>query len=63
MVVLNGDTTGNRVTNSSDIGQAKPQSGMPVGQSNFRIDVNASGDFISSSDIAQIKANSGTSVP
>jgi hypothetical protein len=61
MAVLNGDTTGNLVVNSSDIGQAKSISGQPASETNFRTDVNVNGD-VNSSDISQIKANSGTSL-
>jgi hypothetical protein len=61
MAVLNGDTTGNLIVNSSDIGQTKAISGTPVGAGNFRLDVNANGN-ITASDISQIKANSGNSL-
>jgi hypothetical protein len=62
MVVLVGDTTGNRAVASTDIAQTKAQAGAPVTASNFRSDVNTSGT-ISATDIAQIKANSGHTVP
>jgi hypothetical protein len=62
MNVLVGDTTGNRSVNSSDIGQAKSQSGLTTNAGNFRTDVTANGT-INSSDIGQIKANSGNNLP
>ena len=61
MAVLNGDTTGNLIVNSSDIGQTKAVSGAPLGTGNFRLDVNANGD-LNATDISQIKANSGNSL-
>ncbi len=62
MDVLIGDTTGNRVVNSGDIGQTKSQSGNLVTAGNFRSDVNHSGS-INSSDIGLVKAQSGSSLP
>ena len=58
MNVLVGDTTGNKAVNSTDIGQAKSQSGQTTNPGNFRTDVTANG-VINSTDISQIKANSG----
>lgn len=62
MAVLNGDTTANRVVNSSDVGQTKAQSGQPLTATNFRLDVSANGS-INGTDVSQIKANSGKSLP
>ena len=62
MGVLVGDTTANGAVNSSDIAQAKSQSGQIVDRTNFRIDVTANG-AINSSDIALVKSKSGTAVP
>ncbi len=59
---LIGDTTGNRLANSSDVSQTKGQSGMALTGSNFRNDVNANG-AINSGDVSEVKASSGTSVP
>lgn len=61
MDVLLGDTNGNGVVNSSDIGQTKAQIGQGVTDSNFRTDVNANG-AINASDVALVKAQLGTSV-
>lgn len=55
---LIGDVTGEGSVNSSDIGSAKSQSGIPVSPSNFRADVNNSGT-ITGSDVSQVKANAG----
>jgi hypothetical protein len=59
---LAGDTTGNGITNSSDISQTQSQSGQPVTAANFREDVTANG-LINSSDIGFVQANSGTALP
>jgi hypothetical protein len=61
MNVLVGDTTGNRTVNSSDIGQAKSQSGLTTNPGNFRTDVTANG-IVNASDIGQIKASSGNTL-
>ena len=58
MGVLLGDTTANGTVNSSDIGQAKANSGQTTTSANFRTDVTANG-VINSSDIGTVKANSG----
>jgi len=60
--VLAGDTTANRIVNSSDIAQTQSQSGQPVTASNFREDVTVNGE-INSSDISFVQANSGTALP
>lgn len=62
MGVLIGDTTGNASVNSSDIGEAKTNSGLTTTSANFRTDVTINGS-INSSDIGTIKAQSGTSLP
>jgi hypothetical protein len=62
MVVLLGDTTGNKSVNSSDIAQTKSKSGAPIDATNFRTDTNVNGS-INASDVAQVKANSGHGVP
>jgi hypothetical protein len=60
--MLIGDTTGNKTVNASDIGQTAGQSGLPVIAANFRTDVNVSGT-ITASDVAQVKADSGHTLP
>ena len=62
MGVLLGDTTSNGSVNSSDIGQAKGNSGQTTAAANFRTDVTVNG-AINSSDIGTIKAQSGTALP
>ena len=62
MGVLVGDTTASRVVNSSDIGQAKAQSGLSTTAENFRTDVNTNG-VINTSDIGLVKSQSGTQLP
>lgn len=60
--IVLGDTTGNGAVGSSDVSQAKAQSGQPVATANFRNDVNANG-AITSSDIGLIKSQSGAVLP
>ncbi len=62
MEVLVGDTSANRMTNSSDIGQTKAQSGQNTNGTNFRTDVAANG-AINSSDIGLVKSKSGNNLP
>ena len=62
MGVLVGDTNGDGIVNSTDISQAKSQSGVPVSVSNYREDLNVDGT-INSSDISLVKSASGTSLP
>jgi hypothetical protein len=62
MNLLNGDTSGNKMVNASDIGQTKAQSGVPVTNANFRQDVTPNGT-INASDIGLVKSRSGQSVP
>jgi hypothetical protein len=59
---LVGDTNGNKTVNATDVGLTKAESGATVTAANFRTDLNASGT-ITSSDIAQVKAATGNSVP
>jgi hypothetical protein len=60
--MLLGDTTGNGIVSASDIGDAKTQSGQPVGNSNFRADVTTNGS-INASDMGLVKSRSGSSLP
>ncbi len=62
MGVLLGDTGNNGSVNSSDIGQTKAQSGLPVTGSNFRTDVTVNGS-INASDIGTVKSQSGAGIP
>jgi hypothetical protein len=62
MGVLEGDTTANRLVNSSDISQTQSQSGQGVTASNFREDVTANG-LINSSDISDVQQHSGSGLP
>ncbi len=60
--VLLGDTSDNRSTNASDVGQTKSFSGQPATASNFRTDVTVNGS-INASDVGAVKAESGKSIP
>jgi hypothetical protein len=60
--VLIGDTNGDGVVNSADIGQTKSQSGAAVSVSSFREDVNGDG-FINSADVGLVKSKSGRALP
>jgi hypothetical protein len=62
MIVLLGDTTGNKTVNGTDISQTKSQSGHQLSQTNFREDVTVSG-AINGSDVATVKSRSGNGVP
>ena len=62
MNLLVGDANGNKIVNATDIGQTKAQSGLPVTATNFRSDVNVSGTM-TASDVTQVKAAAGNSVP
>jgi hypothetical protein len=62
MGALEGDTTANRLVNSSDISQTQSQSGQLVTDGNFREDVTVNG-FINSSDISVVQSRSGTALP
>ncbi len=59
MGVLLGDTTANGSVNSSDVGEAKTNSGQTTNAQNFRTDVTVNG-AINSSDVGVIKAQSGS---
>jgi hypothetical protein len=60
--ILAGDTNGNKIVNTTDIGQTKSGSGVTLTEANFKSDVNANGT-INTTDIAQVKANAGHTVP
>ena len=60
--VLLGDTSGNRLVNSTDISQTQSQSGQAVTGSNFREDVNANG-LINSTDVSIVQSKSGSGLP
>ena len=62
MGLLPGDTSGNGTVNSTDVTQAKSQSGQPASAANFRQDVNNSGS-INSTDVSFVKSKSGTALP
>jgi hypothetical protein len=62
MNLLIGDTNGSKTVNSTDIGQTKTQSGVPVTTANFRQDVTPNGTT-NASDIGLVKSRSGASVP
>ena len=63
MGLLTGDTNASGTVTASDIGQVKSQSGQPVSNGNFRLDVTASGGNINASDIGLVKSRSGTQLP
>jgi hypothetical protein len=62
MSLLLGDTTASGAVNSSDVGEAKANSGQTTNAANFRTDVNVNG-AINSTDVSLIKSQSGTSLP
>ena len=62
MQTLLGDATGDGAVTVADISFAKSQLGQPVTASNFRADINASGD-INASVITTVKRHSGTFLP
>ena len=62
MAVLLGDTTANGSVNSSDISEAKANSGQVTTSGTFRTDVTVNG-VINSSDIGTIKSKSGSNLP
>jgi hypothetical protein len=59
MGVLLGDTSANRLVNSTDISQVQAQSGKAVTDSNFRTDVTVNG-LINSTDISTVQSKSGS---
>jgi dockerin type I repeat protein len=60
--MLMGDTNGNGVVNSSDVSQAKAQSGQFVLNTTFRTDANANG-AINAADVGLIKSKVGNAAP
>jgi subtilisin family serine protease len=60
--ILAGDVGGNKTVNSTDVSQAKLQSGAPLSAANFREDVDVSGS-INATDVSFVKLHSGSSVP
>jgi hypothetical protein len=59
--LLQGDTTNDRVVNSSDISQTKSRSNQTVGTGNFRSDVNVDGS-LNSADVSFVKSKSNTAL-
>ncbi len=59
MGVLLGDTSANRLVNSTDVSQTQAQSGQAVTVSNFRTDVTVNG-LINSTDVSTVQSKSGT---
>ena len=62
MALLLGDVTASGNVNSSDVGQAKANSGQTTDETNFRTDVTING-AVNSSDVGVIKSQSGTILP
>jgi hypothetical protein len=62
VIMLIGDTTGNKTVNASDVAQTKAQSGLAVTSANFREDVTHNGS-INASDVSLVKSRSGFGVP
>ena len=62
MGVLLGDTTANGTVNSTDVTEAKANSGQATNGANFRTDVTVNG-LINSSDVSTVKLQSGTAFP
>ncbi len=62
MDLLLGDANGSGDVNSTDVGQAKANSGQAANASNFRTDIIANG-AVNSTDVGIAKAQSGTSLP
>ena len=62
MIVLLGDTTGNKTVNGTDVSQTKLQSGHQLSETNFREDVTVSGG-INGSDVSAVKLRSGNGIP
>ncbi len=61
--VLVGDTNASGGVTASDVSQTKAASGQAVNASNFRLDLNWSGNSINASDVGIVKAAAGTSLP
>jgi hypothetical protein len=62
MNVLLGDTSGNKIVNSTDVSQTKLQSGAAISAANFRSDNTVNG-IINATDVSQVKLSSGHGVP
>ncbi len=62
MGILLGDSVASGSVNSTDVGQAKMNSGQTTNAGNFRTDVTVNG-VINSSDVGLIKPQSGTMLP
>jgi hypothetical protein len=60
--MLIGDTTGDKTVNRSDVTQTRSQVGLPVTGSNFREDVKVNG-AINASDVGQVRAELGHTIP
>ncbi len=59
---LTGDTTADGLVNYRDVSQAKSQSGHPVGEDNFRVDVTADG-LLDRGDARLVKSKYGSALP
>lgn len=57
-----GDANGNGQVNSTDVGQAKMESGRTLMLSNFRTDVTANG-MVNATDVGLVKAQCGFDLP
>jgi hypothetical protein len=62
MGMLIGDTTADRVVNTTDINQVKALVGQSATSSNFRSDVTADG-IIKNPDVSLVKSKKGTVLP
>lgn len=60
--MLIGDTSGNKLVNSSDVRQTRLQVGMPVIDANFREDVKPTGS-INATDVSQVRTRLGNRLP
>ena len=60
--ILVGDSNGDRAVNSGDAAQVRSRSGQLTSPSNFRSDVNLTGD-INSGDTIIVRSRSGTGLP
>ena len=63
MSVLLADRTGNEVVNSSDVAQAKNQSGFNIDADNFRQDVTGVTVRSTVPDISVVNSRSGNAIP
>ena len=62
MNLLIGDTTGNKLVNSTDVSQTKVQSGHTLTNANCREDVDANG-AINGTDVSIVKLHVGAGLP